>query len=112
MSFMNAVITDKQYWLMIDGDAGTEYIPDMLFNTADIKKILDDENTNLDADLLPIINDYVETSRISSAELVYGYGVRSSAAGYMDCTSWSVYTNKREAESAARQKQRKCEGKD
>ena len=85
MSFMEAQITDKQWWLLIDGPCGVEALP---------------END---------LSDYTENHEAYSAELVHGYGVRSSAPEYLDCTPWAVYTNKREAMRAYRDEQRECD---
>lgn len=113
MGFLEAQLTDKQWWLYVDGNIGGEYIPADLFNVNDVRAILDDgEGEGWEDKLLAIVGDYLENTRISSAELIHGYGVRSSAPGYMDCTSWSVYTSKREAVKAYNQENRECEGLD
>lgn len=113
MSFMEAEVTDKMYWLAIDGNCGTEYIPQDLFSLERVKAIIDGPDDDEYAEkVLAIVQDYTDNTEAYSAELIFGYGVRSSAAGYLDCTPWSVYTNKREALAAARQEQRECEGKD
>jgi hypothetical protein len=44
------------------------------------------------------ISDYCENREVWSIELVYGYGARMSAPGYMDRTDWSVFGTVEEAE--------------
>lgn len=39
-----------------------------------------------------ILRDYV-SGTILSVQIVTGYGARLSAAGYMDCTEWSVFSS-------------------
>lgn len=113
MGFMNAQMTEKQYWLQIDGRPnGVESIPDNLFSVYDVRLLLDADELDKSA-LLKIVGDYTQCRKpenIFSAELVFGYGVRSSSPGYMDCTDWIVYTTKRGALLAARQEQRECDG--
>lgn len=109
MRFMSAQMTEKQHWIMADGDSGTEAIPADLVDMPELKRVM--RKDDLDS-VLSLIRDYIESRRLFSVEILYGYGVRSSASGYMDCTSWAVYTNKREAEQAARQEQRECDGKE
>jgi hypothetical protein len=102
---MNAYITDKQFWLMIDGD-GTDYIPDDLFNVDVVRKILEDTDDILEAwaQLRPLVGDYCEAGNHPyNIELIHGYGVRLSANGYLDCTPWEVYTNKKEATQRAKE---------
>lgn len=107
MSFMEAEITEKQTWLEIDGNCGTEFIP------CDVADLTDEEigafNETADDTTpgwMPIpsaIRDYCESRTAVQIDRVTGYGVRLSAAGYMDCTEWSVYATKREALAAARE---------
>ena len=112
MSFMNAEITGKMDWACVDGH-GIDYIPADLIDLDALRAALDVEDDYESA--FEIVKDYTEAmsaDQILDISIVHGYGVRSSAAGYMDCTSWSVYKNKREAEKAAREEQRQCEGLD
>jgi len=111
MSFMNAEITEKMDWVRVDGD-GIAYIPADFIDLDALRAALDVEDDYESA--FEIVKDYTETraDQIIDISIVHGYGVRSSAAGYMDCTSWAVYKNKREAEKAAREEQRQCEGLD
>ena len=62
--------------------------------------------------LLPYVRDYIESSSVTSIEIVKGYGVRSCRTGYLDCTPWEVFTTKREALAAYRQHRRECAGQD
>ncbi len=117
MGFMDAEMTEKQEWVMVDGDSGIEAIPSDLIDMDALRSILENDMENglrsqadcLD-DVARLVRDYVECLKVFGIEIVKGYGVRSSAAGYMDCTSWSVYTTKKEALAAARQEQRECDG--
>lgn len=110
MGFMNAEITEKRWWLAVDGNCGIDYIPTDLIDYQEAYVLVNSEEDDALEKLHALVRDYTENSKLDSAELIHGYGVRSSAAGYLDCTSWAVYTNKREAESAARKEQRECDG--
>ena len=127
MPFMEPYVTDKQDWLCVDYD-GIDWIPDDCFHLDTVRRILaipDDcqRLKTIRAELWPMIRDYVEQrysiarlpnldmtmpDMLSSVDfrLVRGYGVRLSASGYMDCTPWEVYTNKREALARARELER------
>lgn len=111
MGFMNAEITAKMEWVCVDGD-GIDYIPGDLVNLTKLRAALDADD--IDA-AFEMVKDYTNTcsvEQVISIDVVTGYGVRSSASGYMDCTEWTVYGNKREAMRAARQEQRECDGLD
>lgn len=109
MSFMEAEITEKMEWLSIEGNCGIDYIPVDLIDLAAIRAIIDGpEDADYAEKVLALVSDYTENRSAYSAEIVFGYGVRSSAPGYMDCTQWSVYTNKREALSAYAEERREC----
>lgn len=94
MSFMQAQMTVKMDWYAIDGNCGTDFVP--------VEDVGDWTN----------VGDYTENSRVDSIEVIHGYGVRSSAPGYMDKTDWSVYTNLKAATKAYNQEKRECEGDD
>lgn len=77
MSFMKPQITIKQEWWDLEGTAGTDYFPCLFVSKKDA------------------IASYPGT--VVSIKKIKGYGVRLSAPGYMDCTEWEVFTNKKEA---------------
>lgn len=113
MSFMEAEMTDKQEWVEVDGNCGIEFIPAELVDINEVRAVIDNMEQNYEDSmhkLHALIRDYLESTRVFNAEITMGYGVRSSASGYMDCTSWSVYSTKKEALQAARQEQRECDG--
>jgi len=110
---MEAQITDKQEWLCIDGEEGTEYIQGDLLPMNAIRAIIDGDGDGGYANrVLALVRDYARCDVALEAEIVFGYGVRSSADGYMDCTDWEVYTTKKEAMQAYRREQRECGGLD
>jgi hypothetical protein len=95
---MESQITDKQWWLSIDGNSGTDFIPSDLFNVDSVRAIIDGpEDDDYANKVLAIVRDYTENTTATTAELIHGYGVRLSAPGYLDCTAWEVFSNKREA---------------
>lgn len=111
MGHMQAEMTDKQFWVSIDGNAGTDHIPADLIDLAAVRAIIDGpEATDYAEQVLALVRDYTENTKAYEASIVFGYGVRSSAPGYMDCTSWAVYTNKREATQAYNAEKRECNG--
>lgn len=100
---MEAQMTNKQHWYCVDGRQGTEWVPADLVGTEPIA----------DETLRTALRDYCENDLID-AEItrVFGYGVRSSMPGYMDCTPWTVYTNLREARKAYSAERRANRGED
>jgi hypothetical protein len=101
MSFMEAQITDKSWWIEVDGNAGIEWIPREFVTASRPNGIPTFEECA----------DYLESSRgYSEPQVIRGYGVRLSAPGYMDCTPWTVYRNKRDAWQAYRELERENEG--
>ena len=82
MSFMEAQLTDKQLWVVVEGNYATDYIP------ADIIGYLPTAQN---------VKDYTENTEIYEITILSAYGVRLSAPGDMDCTAWEIYTNKRDA---------------
>jgi hypothetical protein len=124
MGFMNAEMTDRQVWMEIDGPQGTEWIPADLFGIGgdsckhhlipSILALTFKEDSDGYRTLPDEITTYSENKKafraVDSIRFISGYGVRSSASGYMDRTEWAVYTNKRDAERAARKEQRECDG--
>ena len=108
-NFMEPEITDKMYWLEVNGSWCNEYIPEDIFDCeiTQLKEYI--KNCEWEK-LHDLIKDYTENTEIWEAKFICGYGVRSSAPGYMDCTSWTVYTNKKEALSAYRVEQKECSG--
>ncbi len=112
MAFMESYITDKQHWMEVDTTQGIQVIPDDLFSVQDARNLLRREELDK-AGLYAMVGEYLECSKaegIYSASLIRGYGVRLSAAGYMDCTEWEVYGNKREAMRRARELDREEAG--
>ena len=96
MSFMEPETTDKQEWYSVDGPMGTEMIPGWLVGTVDIPE--PDDNGRI---AIPTrLAEYCENREAWAIDVIRGYGVRLSAPGYLDCTSWDVYTSKREAKRA------------
>lgn len=84
MSFMEAVITEKMTWFEVDTKHdGIVYLPSDVCSESDALEAADGEPERV--------------------KVVRGYGVQSSAPGYLDCTPWTVYSNKREAMRAYRE---------
>jgi hypothetical protein len=97
---MRAEMTEKQWWYDVDTNvAGSEFVPQELIG---YQRCIDADGEP-DLETIAKLRDYLEGSTVNAIARVFGYGVRLSAPGYMDCTSWSVYANKREAERAARE---------
>jgi len=79
-------------WVQVDTEIGTEILDaDVMLNTHRVKE----------GDVIPFedIKDYCEgKTPESDVEIVRGYGARLSAPGYMDCTSWTFFEEKKDAE--------------
>lgn len=101
MGFMEAQLTDKEWWYEVDGPNGREFIPESVTGRVDLSAGFD-SGSEVPASL----RDYCENRTAYSIGRVFGYGVRSSAPGYMDCTPWSVYTSKRDATKAYNEERR------
>lgn len=83
MAFMERQVVHGD-WLRVETDNGTEFIP------ADLA----------DKDDWDDIAQYIEgdVESIEDVEGVTGWGARMTAPGYLDCTPWSVFDTKQEAE--------------
>jgi hypothetical protein len=95
---MEPEVTVKQSWLAIYGPQGGECIPLDLTNIL----TLNYEGPAIALDYFGI-GDYFENRVATSIQTTYGYGVRLSMPGYLDCTPWRVYPTLREARRAARE---------
>src|SRR5258708_19774622 len=98
--FMKRQITPKENWLRVETTHGTEFV-----NTTDTSLFVRDSETAThpmsDEDLaetIQKIRPYVEGTP-QSWENIKGYGPRLSAPGYLNCTEWSVFDTKEEAEA-------------
>ena len=124
MAFMEAQLTEKQAWVVVDGDCGVEAILGELVDVAGIRGVLDCDWDSLPAVVVEAMQAYLSatlsqycehgrwTERFPDISVIEGYGVRSSAPGYTDCTSWVVYATLREARSAYAAERRECKGGD
>lgn len=98
-SFMEVQVTEKQDWYEVDGPNGTEWVPCDLVGSRNITT----PHLNPAMSAPKPLRDYLHNDTVYHIKVIRGYGVRLSAPGYMDCTDWTVYTNKREALRAARE---------
>lgn len=80
-------------WYLIDGPAGTEYIP------CDIVGHVQPYNGQGSIDIPGDLADYCENKTCWQIEKVEGFGARLSAPGYLDCTEWSVFETEEEAKT-------------
>jgi hypothetical protein len=95
MGFMQKQVTDKEAWLRVETDNGTEFIPgDLLGNIPDMAG---DDDSDQFHTLVNQIQMYTE-GEPQSWETVQGFGARLSAPGYMDCTDWAVFSTAEKAE--------------
>lgn len=96
MSFMQKQITNKQRWLRVETNQGTEFLS--VFDTGmDWPNSAGLGEEALDT-ALEQLRDYCE-GKPESWDNVKGYGARLSAPGYMDCTEWAVFDTPEEAEA-------------
>jgi hypothetical protein len=68
---MQPQMTDKVRWIAIDGRNGRMWFPEDWKPSEACKQYGDDD--------------------VSAVSVEWGYGVRLSAPGYMDCTEWEVF---------------------
>lgn len=129
MSHMQAQMTKKLEWLEVDGPMGTEWVMLEDVGTERARRLLNALKRGgrglprgrlrfasfahpTDDPTLSNLGDYFENREIWDANIVKGYGVRSSAPGYMDATPYSVYTSLREAQRAYAAEKRAIRGED
>lgn len=98
-NFMQRQVTGLENWLRVETTHGTEFV-----RIADVTLFLRDSETVTHpmsddrASTIKKIQPYVEGNP-QSWENVKGYGARLSAPGYLDCTEWTVFDTKEEAEA-------------
>lgn len=86
MSFMQEqIIYDR--WIEIDSKEGTFFIPQDLIGKTTEPRLSDC------APFIPCLPQNVISMRI-----IDGYGARLSAPGYLDCTEWTVFPTKEQAQ--------------
>lgn len=91
MSFMQPTI-EYGTWYEIETTYGTQYLPSDMFSD-NLKERGEEE---VEEGWKDYVRDFVEGSPLTM-EVISGWGVRMSAAGYMDCTEWSVFETEQEA---------------
>ena len=84
MSFMQPEATKKKYWWIVEKSGETSVFPADYF-------------TKQEAEKETFGKGEPETKKKKA------YGIRWSAPGYLDCTDWELYTNKREAKRRIRE---------
>ena len=98
--FMQRQVTGNENWLQVETTQGTEFIriadTSFLFvrNSQTLTHPMSDEDKDA---TIEKICPYVE-GKPQSWENIKGYGARLSAPGYLDCTEWTVFDTKEEAE--------------
>jgi hypothetical protein len=120
MSHMQAQMTKKIEWLGVDGPMGGEYLmlddltPDERSAARYFASTYKPRGGTVRGLPHPnkVIAKYIENTTVWSAEIVKGYGVRSSAPGYLDATPWAVYTSLKEARRAYAAEKRAVRGDD
>ena len=90
MSFMEAQITELQQWICLDGSVG---IVSVQADIVGVFTVYDDINKTLDS-----LQQYYP-GKLHSWTNQLGYGVRTSAPGFLDCTDWEVFRRKKDAVS-------------
>lgn len=99
MSFMQQQVTEKQWWVELDGTSGITAVPyDVLSDEERAIAESEDGDENEQEDLQSHFGDYYE-GKVWSVSTREGYGARLSAPGYMDCTEWTVFDTPEEAEA-------------
>jgi hypothetical protein len=100
-SFMKSEITFG-VWAEIDTANGTWFVPAEVLGVIPRELgVVYEEQEDLEAVGLGGINfsDYTEGGEFVSVEFREGYGARLSAPGYLDCTDWTVFKTKEQAEA-------------
>ena len=98
-------------WLEVDGACGIEavpadfvYIPKWMIPDVDYDTDCMEEYSDL-CNVLDSVEDFIESNvdDVTSVQLIEGYGARLSAPGFMDCTAWTVFKTREEAEEFLRE---------
>lgn len=92
--FMQPSITRKLDWVELDGTHGSTFVS--LEDVGKYETDSEDEDANAEAELAHYAAYY--EGKIESINYVSGFGARLSAPGYMDCTDWTVFSTRQEAE--------------
>ena len=112
MSLMRPEVTGWQEWVAVENSEGTSYIPGELVSlpgwfplgmevdaeSVEMLPHVADPHSAWD-EVLSAVRDYAGRN-VYRVEITHGYGVRSSAPGYLDATEWSVYETAEEANQA------------
>jgi hypothetical protein len=98
-NFMQRQITGNENWLRVETSNGTDFVriaDTSLFvrNSEQVSQPLTDDER---AATVERIRPYCEGTP-ESWENIKGYGARLSAPGYLDCTEWTVFDTKEDAE--------------
>ena len=89
MAFMQHEVTEKLYWLQGEAKCGGTTFARL-------------ENFTPSQFVYDVLGYVCEDENIlcgfESVEIIQGYGARLSAPGYMDCTEWTVFPSKKQAQ--------------
>jgi len=98
-NFMQRQVTVLQNWLRVETTHGTEFVS--IWETSlfvrDSETVTHPMSDARDA-TIEEIRPYVE-GKPESWENIKGYGARLSSPGYLDCTEWTVFDTREEAET-------------
>lgn len=107
--------TNYDTFLLLSSDVLNDLSPVEEFNRRFDNAPTDNpKHANVFRDHVPYwLRDYVSGEYLlSEIQVISGYGVRSTAPGYMDCTDWQVFDSLEEAEEAFREEERQNRGED
>lgn len=95
MSFMQKQVTREMRWLKVETSQGTEFLS--VFDTGLDWPNSDSLPSEKVVECCTDIAQYCE-GEPGSWENIKGYGARSSAPGYLDCTEWTVFDTAEDAQ--------------
>lgn len=102
--FMEHQVTDRQWWIELDGTHGITAVPYDVLSKEQIdfaESCTELPETDEEIHSLERINDELGEyydGTIQSVDCRQGFGARLSAPGYMDCTEWSVFDTAKQAQ--------------
>ena len=97
MSHMQCEVTEQQWWYEVDGPCGTEWVPEDLCGQLD-GAVLGQTSSDAARPVPGELSGYCENRTAWTIVRKQGFGARLSASGYTDCTEWSVFETKSDAE--------------
>jgi hypothetical protein len=84
-------------WLIVSSELGDEVVPCSLVGCGAHSCVVTEDDDTFD-ELFSLANSFVQGCHITQFEIRDGWGARLTMPGYLDCTEWTIFRTKEEAE--------------